>query len=617
MGVTETGSGPALTRRALLLSSLPKVLVLPAGAALLAACGQIASKASKTNAPTATASAAATTSGTATATGPVNGGNALWSTYGTLSFLNPILVSDTATDLIVSFLFDPLVNFDTKYNPIPGLAEKWETSSDNKSWTFHLRPGVTWHDGQPFTSADVAFTVEAILHPTYTGQRRSNYTQLVGAQDYIKKLTAMQKELKAKKMSNSAFGTQSTKLWQDWIKQGAIETPDKHTVTFHLVSVFAPFLTNVGGSSPIPQHILKDALGAKMPKNAFNSTAPVGTGPFKYKEGNLKDHVTVERYDGYWGPKAYLNEVITKVFPQITSQEAALQSKQIDYSEIQAQDVGRFKSLPFIDVMTTPRFAYEYMGYNFSRPLFRDKQLRIAICHAVPKEQMVKTLLKGYGETVWTHGSPARWDYNPNVVKYEYDVKKAKAMLAADGWKPNSQGILEKNGKPLKFTISTSQGNGNPQKATVIIQESLKQVGMDVSVQQYEWATFVNKVLLANNFDTAVVGWSLGPDPDSYDIWHTGQAFDFIKYSNPQIDKLEEEGRTTIAQASRKKIYQQIEAILAEDQPYLFLYSSDGIDGVNKRVQGPMTDSPRGLTWNIDRWFIPKAMQGGPSLVSG
>jgi peptide/nickel transport system substrate-binding protein len=604
--------GPAVTRRELLLRSLPKVMTIPAGAALLAACGQIASRATATNAGTQTAA----TTGSASAGTPVTGGNAIWSTYGTLSFINPILVSDTATGLLVSFIFDPLVNFDTKYNPIPGLAEKWEASTDGKSWTFHLRPGVTWHDGQPFTSADVAFTVQAILHPTYTGQRVSNYTQLLGAQDYLNKLQQMQADLKAKKITNDQFDTQSLQAWNDWIKQGAIETPDDHTVIFHLTQVFAPFLTNVGGSSPIPQHLLKDQLGAKMPTSSFNSQ-PVGTGPFKFVEGDLKDHVTVARYDGYWGTKAYLDQIITRIIPEVSTAEAALQSKQLDYSQIQPQDADRFKGLPFIDVLTAPTFAYEYMGYNLQKPLFQDQNLRIAICYAVPKDQLVQTLLKGYGQVVWTHGSPARWDYNPNVTKYEYDVQKAKDMLAQAGWKPNSSGILEKDGQPLKFTIAVSQGNGVPQQAAVIIQQSLKQIGMDVSVQQFDWSTFVNHVLLAKNFDAAVVGWSLGADPDSYSIWHSGQSFNFVSYNNPQVDQLEEQGRTTLDQADRAKIYQQIEEILAKEQPYLFLYSQDAIDGVNKRIQGPITDSPRGLTWNIDQWYIPKNMQGGPQMVSG
>ncbi len=610
------GLVPEMTRRELLVRTLPKVLTLPMGAALLAACGQIASKAANTSGP---ATAAATTTGTTAATAagtPVGGGNAIWSTYGTLSFINPILVSDTSTGLLVGFLFDPLVNFDTKYNPIPGLASSWETSSDNKSWTFHLRKDVTWHDGQPFTSKDVAFTVQAILHPTYTGQRVSNYTQLVGVQSYLADLKKLQAGLKAKTLSAAEFNTQTLAAWQSWIKQGAVETPDPYTVTFHLISVFAPFLTNVGGSSPIPEHIFKDTLGAAMPKSKYN-TQPIGTGPFKYLSGNTTDHMTVSRYDGYYGTKAWLSEIITRIIPQVTSAEAALQSKQIDYSQIQPPDAARFKGLSYIDVLTSPTFAYEYMGYNLQHPLFQDQNLRIAICHAVPKDQMVKTLLQGYGEVVWSHGSPARWDYNPNVVKYQYDVPQAKSMLAADGWKPNSSGILEKGGQPLKFTIAVSQGNGPPQKAAVIIQESLKQVGMDVAVQQFDWATFVNKVLLAKNFDAAVVGWSLGPDPDSYTIWHSGQAFNFVSYSNPEVDKLEEEGRTTLQQAARAKIYQQIQAILAEQQPYLFLYSQDAIDGLNKRLEGPITDSPRGLTWNIDQWFIPKPMQGGPGLVAG
>jgi peptide/nickel transport system substrate-binding protein len=596
-----------VTRRSLLLRDLPKVMTLPLGAALLAACGSAATKA------TGGAATASATSATATA---VAGGDAQWSTYGSFSALIPILSADTSTGLIVSFLFDPLVNFDTQYNPIPGLAEKWETSADQKSWTFHLRKGVTWHDGQPFTSADVAFTVQAILHPEYTGQRVSNYVQLIGAQDYVNQLDALKKKLKDKSISNDAYNQQSIALWKEWIAKNAVETPDDYTVVFHLDQVFAPFLTNVGGSAPIPKHLLQDQLGAAMVTSNF-ATNPVGTGPFKFKEGNSKDHVTVERYDGYYSDKAWLNTIVTKVIPEVSTAEAALQSKQIDYSSIQPQDAARFKKLDFVDVLVSPTFSYEYMAYNFSRPLFQDKNLRIAICHAVPKDKLVQSLLYGYGQTVWSHGSPARWDFNPDVVKYDYDVNKAKQILADAGWKPNSSGILEKNGQPLKFTIAVSQGNGVPQQATVIIQQSLKQIGMDVSVQQFDWATFVNQVLLANNFDAAVVGWSLGPDPDSYSIWHTGQSFNFIKYSNPDVDRLEEQGRTTIDQGARKKIYQQIQAILAEEQPYLFLYSSNAIDGLNKRLQGPITDSPRGLTWNIRQWWIPKAMQGGPQLVSG
>ena len=256
---------------------------------------------------------------------------------------------------------------------------------------------------------------------------------------------------------------------------------------------------------------------------------------------------------------------------------------------------------------------YTYLGFNLKHPFFSDPNVRRAIAHAVDKSALVTGVLKGFGTKSDIPSSPVLWSYPPNhqIPIFNYDPEKARQLLALSGFTMNpSTQVLEKNGTPFSFKIITNKGNKDREKVAQIIQRMLKDIGIEVSIQLLEWSSFI-KIVNANEspkaYDAVILGWSLGLDPDGYSIWHSSQypqGFNFIGYNNPTVDALLEDGRTTIDQSQRKKIYEQIYTTIANDVPYLFLYFPETLQGINKRVKGLSKAGPAGLMNPIESIYL-------------
>jgi peptide/nickel transport system substrate-binding protein len=199
------------------------------------------------------------------------------------------------------------------------------------------------------------------------------------------------------------------------------------------------------------------------------------------------------------------------------------------------------------------------------------------------------------------------WAYNPNARSYTYDPERARRMLTEAGWKDKS-GVREKNGRPFRFTIMTNQGNNERIRTAEIIQQNLKAVGVKADIRVMEWQAFLEQID-KRSFDAMILGWSMSRDPDLYDIWHSSKTrkgeYNFIGYSNPVVDRLLVEGRRTFNVENRKKIYYRIHAILAEEQPYAFLYVPDATPIVHKRFKG-IEVAPLGIFYNFREWSVPK-----------
>jgi peptide/nickel transport system substrate-binding protein len=196
------------------------------------------------------------------------------------------------------------------------------------------------------------------------------------------------------------------------------------------------------------------------------------------------------------------------------------------------------------------------------------------------------------------------------VKSYPYDPGRANRMLAEAGWKDtDGDGILDKNGKPFQFTILINQGNNERIRAAEIIQQNLKKVGVEVNIRVMEWQAFLEQILDKHTFDADMGGWSMGRDPDLYDIWHSSKTlkgeYNYIAYSNPEVDRLLVAGRRTFDIEKRRKIYYRIHEILAEEQPYAFLYVPDATPIVHKRFKG-IEPAPLGIRYNFIKWYVPK-----------
>lgn len=255
-------------------------------------------------------------------------------------------------------------------------------------------------------------------------------------------------------------------------------------------------------------------------------------------------------------------------------------------------------------------FAYVYLGYNLKNPLFADTKVRQALTFAIDKEEIIKGVLLGLGEVATGPYKPGTWYYKQNVKRYPHNPSRTRKLLRKAGWVHDEKdNLMKKDGIPFHFTILTNQGNDQRLKTAVIIQRRLKMAGILVKIRTVEWATFINEFIDKKNFDAVILGWSTGQDPDIYDIWHSSKTkpkeLNFMSYANARVDELLEKGRYTFDREVRKQCYAKIQEILAEEQPYTFLYVPYALPIIHKRFRG-IRPAPAGIFYNFHEWYVPK-----------
>jgi len=490
---------------------------------------------------------------------------------GDASNLIPLLASDSASHGIAGMIYNGLVKYDKNMNIVGDLAESWEISPNGLVITFHLRKGVRWHDGQPFTSADVLYTYQVTVDPK---------TPTAYAEDFkpVKKAEAL----------------------------------DDYTFRATYGKPFAPALIS-WGTSILPRHLLagKDITKSPLARH------PIGTGPYKFKEWAAGQKIVLVSNPDYFEGQPYIDGRITRIIPDTATM----------FLELRAKNLGMMGLTPLQYTRQTENnlfktnfnkyhylsFAYTYLGYNLKNPLFADRRVRQAISYAINKDEIISGVLLNLGKPANGPYKPGTWAYNDKIRVYNYNPQKARELLREAGWtKLNSEGVLEKDGKPFVFEIVTNQGNETRQKCAEIIQRQLKEAGITVKIRVLEWSAFVTDFINKRKFDSVLLGWSIPTDPDAYDVWHSSKTgpeeLNFISYKNPEADKMLEKGRSTFDQKERKKYYDRFQEILAEDQPYTFLYVPEALVIINKRFRG-IEPAPVGLEHNFIKWYVPKDEQ--------
>ncbi|PLY01536.1 MAG: peptide-binding protein [Desulfuromonas sp.] len=502
---------------------------------------------------------------------PVRGDTFIEASIGEPNNLLPVLASDSASSAINSHVYNGLVRYDKNYILEGALAESWEISEDNLSITFHLRKGVKWHDGAPFTSADVMFTYKLYIDPEVPTSYAEDYRQVVEA-----------------------------------------TAPDPYTFKVTYAQPYAPALES-WGLAIHPLHLLEGKDITKSPL----IRKPIGTGPYRFVKWDAGERVVLEANADYFEGEPYLRRVIYRVIPDQSTQFLELQSGGLDFmglTPIQYQTqtdtpvfTRNFNKYKYLG------FGYTYLGYNLEKELFRDKRVRQAIAYAIDKQEIIDGVLLGLGEIATGPYKPDHWVCNKQVKRYSYDPEKAKQLLAAAGWSDSDDDqVLDRNGKPFAFTIVTNQGNDLRAKTAEIIQRRLRDVGIAVKIRVVEWATFLKEFIFTGNFDATILGWTGGPEPDQYNIWHSSKTapreLNFIKYNNPEVDQLLEKGRRIFDRGERKKIYDRFQDILADEQPYTFLYVGYSLPAVAKRFRG-IEVAPAGIRHNFIKWWVPRGEQ--------
>lgn len=506
------------------------------------------------------------------ASGPPAYGDALIEVSGRPSILIPMLAGDSASHFVAGLIFNGLVKYDTDLSVIGDLAESWEISPDSLVITFHLKKGVRWTDGNEFTAEDVKFGFDTIINENTPSAYKEDYLQVKKA-----------------------------------------EAPDKYTFRVTYEKPYAPALTTWGNLVILPKHLLE---GRDITKVDFGQN-PVGMGPYKLKRWTQGQEVVLDSNKDYFEGRPYIDRYIFKVIPDPATQFLELQSGGVDMMNLTPIQFTKQTDTEFFknnfQKFRYPAFVYTYMGFNLKHPWFKDKRVRQAIAHAIDKDEIVDVVLFGLGSPATGPYVPNTWAYNPNVKKYEYDIEKAKKLLKEAGWEDtDGDGIVDKDGTPFEFTILTNMENSLRKNTATIIQWQLSKIGIKINIRLLEWSTFINEFIDKRRFGVVILGWSLDRDPDQYIIWHSSKTrekeFNFISYSNPEVDELLEKGRRTFDTEKRKKAYYRIQEILADELPYIFLYVPDATPIVHARFKG-IKSSPIGIGYNLNKWYVPEKLQ--------
>lgn len=539
-------------------------------------------------------------------TGPVQGGTLVNTVIGDAAILLPTLTQDTASSFITAFVYDGLAAYDDKLNPHPAIAESWNVKED-KLYTFKIRKGVKFHDGKELTAHDVVFTFLTIAHPKYTGVRFGDFTSVKGWKELADAYKKANDDLKAKTIDEKKADELKMAAYDNFVKTGGIQAPDDYTFQVEAAEPFAPLFIRLTGYGIMPKHLLEKDI-ANL-KNSEYAKKPVGTGSMKFVSWVKDDNITLQRNPDWkysiTGKGANVDKMIVKVIPDQQANMVALETGETDLANITPEMFDHFKNnVKHTQLFEYMAYNYTFLGYNHLNPKFADKRVRQAITHAVNRQEIVDKILLGHGALANTHSTPVRWDYNPNVPVFEYSVEKAEKLLDEAGWTKGADGIRTKDGQKFTMEIATNNGNKLREQSAVIIQQALKKVGIEVTVNLMEWNAFLDYVD-GDKKEGYILGWSLGFDPDAHSIFHSEGGFNMMTgYKNSKVDELIMQGRTTTNLEQRKKIYGDMQNILAEEQVYTFLYFPNTIAGLNTRVKGAKNGSPNGLMWNFEDWYI-------------
>jgi peptide/nickel transport system substrate-binding protein len=507
---------------------------------------------------------------------PAHGDTFIEALTGNISGLIPNVLTDSPSFEVGSLIYNGLVTRDRDLNLVGELAESWKFSKDCLDLTFGLRRNARWHDGRPFTAADVIFTYETMINP--------------------KTPTAYREDFKAVE---------------------SVEAPAPYTVHVRYKQPYAKALQS-WGIWMLPRHLLEPYVReGKLREAPQNRTSPVGTGAYRFREWKPGEKVVLVANPDYFEGQPYISRVVYRIIPSQATIFLELKARGVDAAGLTALQFKRQTEYPAFrkayHKYEYPANAYTYLGFNLKDPRFADRRVRQAIAHAIDKQELIDGVLLGLGRDATGPYKPGTWAHNPNVKRYPHDMAKARALLAEAGWKANDDGVLvDTHGQPFAFELLTNQGNDERKKVAEIVQASLKDLGIHVDIRVIEWASFLKEYIKKRRFDAIILGWGIGLDPDQYEIWHSSKTgpdeLNHISYANPEVDALLEQGRRSCRQAERKTYYDRLQAILAEDQPIVFLYFRDALPVVSSRVRG-IVPAPNGIRYNFNEWYVPKHLQ--------
>ena len=514
-------------------------------------------------------------------------------------------VSQSASDsaLISNLNMDNYeATFDCSLQYGPALYESWSWDDTHTILKVKLREGVSWSDGKPVTAHDLKFTYDLVLDPVVASPRQSMLEKMVVGKAPL--------------------------------------VIDDYNVEFHYQKAYnTATMLQHAGLAPSPKHILESADRASLRGNDFHKN-PTTTGPWRIDKWEPDSRIVLVPNEKFTGPKEMsprLNRIIFKIIPEYATRLVELESGAIDLmTAILPSDAARLKkSNPELSFYRRGWRSNDYIAWNnfdsadykaqketakenldWSKvkrhPIFGDVAARRALTKAIDIDKLIKDLLttedgEVYGRRAVSTVTPALCEtHNNDITLIPLNVAEAKAELEAQGWKDtNNDGVLDRDGKPFRFTLLTNSGNARRNKAAVIVQDNLKAIGVDMQIEQVESNTFFER-LRKKDYEAALSGWSANLAPDMNPMWHSGEKyeFNFTGYSNPQVDQLIADALEEPDDAKSNAMLKEAQRLVYEDQPYTFLYWMDEIVAVHSRFKDVRVDILSQYR-RMDAWWVP------------
>jgi peptide/nickel transport system substrate-binding protein len=507
-------------------------------------------------------------------TDPAFGGTYVEGVAGVPQYFDPIIAATNVDEDVSRLVFSGLTRFDRDGTIVADLASTYEVDPTGKIWTFTIRPDASWQDGAPVTADDVLYTVGLLQDKAYAGP------------------------------------------FADAFRGVVVAALAPSIVRFTLPDAYAPF----AGSTTVPllpAHLLGRVSFADLAAQPFN-TKPIGTGPFKVSEVDTHQ-VTLVRSDDFYRTKPartrpYLDKIVLRFYRDPTDALGALARGEIDGTGgLSPQDAGRARTLKAVDLLSLPTndFTALFLNVRSTKAIFRDHVVRQAIATAIDRGKVLQVAADGRGSVADEFVPSTSWAFVRDVPRATFSAADAKAQLDAADWTDHDgDGIRDKGGVALRFSISTSDEPARLAAARQIA-DDLRNIGMQVDVRATSFAELVDRVARQRDFDALLVGITVGNDPDPYPFFHSSQVNDpgdnFSGYSTLAMDRLLEQARRTVDQAKRRELFTQVWNAIAADVPVVFLYFSDYLYAQSHAVYGfrvaPVNDPPQRF-WNVEDWYV-------------
>ncbi|HKU41868.1 MAG TPA: peptide-binding protein [Polyangiales bacterium] len=497
----------------------------------------------------------------------------------------PSLNVSVDSDLVASWITlhrvsNCLLDLDVRHPPdykyTPELAERWEISEDKKTYTFHLRKGVRWHDGQPFTARDVIATFDKVQDPTSKAA-------------HVRALLA---------------------------ELASYAAPDDFTFVMKWKRAYAFTLDALTGIPIQPAHVIGKLTGRQYNEAATNpiNRKPIGTGPFKFVSWESNSKIVLERNPDYWGEKTLLDRLVFRITSDDTVRMQLAERGEIDVLLGVKSDQWRNMDSPVLRKdWNRSRFVpnqYGWIGWNETRPMFADKRARLAMTMLIDRPGIVNKLMYGLPSQTECHFYVATNQCDPAIKPPPFDPEGAMKLLDEVGWKDSDgDGVRDKGGQPFSFVFMLPSGAEEASRWAAKIKEDMARAGVAMEIQKVEWSAFTKR-LVEHNFDACTLLWgSSGPYDDPTQIWHSSSVnggSNYISFKNAEADKLIEQARVEFDLAARDALYRKLGAILHDEQPYTFLYIRPMLELLHKRVKGAV---PSLAWWNFETMWIDPALR--------